>query len=41
MQRMIGFYNSEVRRFNQGACWSRQKIRESKVDGFIDTIMKK
>jgi len=37
MTRMIGFYNSEVERFNATHTGLDKKARESKVDGFIDT----
>jgi predicted helicase len=36
MQRMIGFYNNEVRRFEQTYAGLDKKVRETKVDGFID-----
>ena len=37
MTRMIGFYNSEVIRFNQAHPGLDKKAREAKVDDFIDT----
>jgi predicted helicase len=37
MQRMIGFYNSEVQRFNQSHIGVDRKLRESKIDKFIGT----
>jgi len=37
MTRMIGFYNSEVKRFNAAHAALDKKGREAKVDGFIDT----
>jgi predicted helicase len=37
MQRMIGFYNGEVQRFNKAHGGLDKKAREEKVDLFIDT----
>ncbi|MDO9311373.1 MAG: type ISP restriction/modification enzyme [Nitrosomonas sp.] len=37
MTRMIGFYNSEVQRFNAVYAKLDKKAREAKVDNFIDT----
>lgn len=37
MQRMIGFYNSELTRFNASHAGLDKKDREIAVDGFIDT----
>ena len=37
MTRMIGFYNSEMQRFNTAHAKLDKKTRESKVDGFINT----
>lgn len=37
MQRMIGFYNSEVARFNAAHAGLDKKAREAEVDSFIDT----
>ncbi|WP_374338974.1 DEAD/DEAH box helicase [Leeia sp.] len=37
MQRMIGFYNSEMERFNAAHAGLDKKAREAAVDGFINT----
>jgi predicted helicase len=37
MNRMIGFYNAEVERFNQSHTGLDKKTRDAKVDGFINT----
>lgn len=37
MQRMIGFYNSELMRFNAAHAGLEKKVRAAAVDGFIDT----
>lgn len=41
IQRMIGFYNSEVQRFNQTHTGLDKKAREANVDGFIDASPEK
>jgi len=41
MRRMIGFYNSEVQRFNKVYTGLDKKAREEKVDSFIDTNSEK
>lgn len=41
MQRMIDFYNSEVRRLNQAYPELDKKAREAKIDGFISTNSEK
>lgn len=37
MQRMIGFYNQELQRFDAAHVGLGKKAREGKIDGFIDT----
>lgn len=37
MTRMIGFYNAEVERFNATHLGLDSKVRQSRVDGFVDT----